>query len=185
MTGNLTCEPRAVPGLRLIGLWWLGVGGILFKGVYLLIILATLVRWPVMDVEKFYDVNARWPRSGEPVFASHWATWDAAHYLYLSEVGYHRHVWSCAFYPLWPLLVRWSAPVFGGSHVVAGMVLSNVFSLLAWLVFYHIVQARWGPKAAGWALVFLVSFPWFAILPVQLHGESVFAAGTGLVVELG
>ena len=129
------------------------------KTVYLLLIFGSLILWQGPDPNKFHAVNARWPRSGEPVFASHFATWDAAHYLSLSEVGYHRGVPSCAFYPLWPLLVRWSAPLFGGSHVVAGMVLSNVCSLLAWLLFYQMTRARWGPRAAGWALVFLMVFP--------------------------
>ncbi len=129
------------------------------KVPYLIVILVCSWHWGDLDSEKFYAVNARWPLEGPPVFASHFATWDAAHYLYLSEVGYHRGVPSCAFYPLWPLLVRWTAPVFGGSHVVAGMVLSNVCSWLAWLLFYQMTRARWGPRAAGWALVFLIVFP--------------------------
>ena len=116
-------------------------------------------RWGNLDMWQFRQVNARWPREGGPVFASHFATWDAAHYLYLSEVGYHPNVPSCAFYPLWPLLVRWSSPVFAGSHVIAGLVLSNLLSLAAWLVFYRLVARRWGKPAADWALVFLVAFP--------------------------
>ena len=112
-----------------------------------------------LDTKKFFQVNARWPREGDPVFASHFATWDAAHYLYLSEVGYQAGAPSCAFYPLWPLLVRWSSPVFAGSHFIAGLVLSNLFSLGAWVLFHRLVARRWGKTAAHWALVFLIAFP--------------------------
>jgi len=134
--------------------WALG-----FKGVYLLAVLGALWLWSDFDAEKFHAVNARWPRAGEPVFASHFATWDAAHYLLLSEVGYAKDVPSCAFYPLGPLLVRGSAPLAGGSHLIAGLVLSNVLSLAAWVLFHRLAARRWGEAAAKWSLVFLIAFP--------------------------
>lgn len=137
------------------------------------ILIGVLSCWTAFDVDKFYAVNARWPREGDPIFASHFATWDAAHYLYLSEVGYQRHVPSCAFYPLWPLLVRWAAPLAGGSHLIAGLVLSNLFSLAAWVLLYERVRRRWGKSVASWALVFLISFP--GSLFFQFHyTESLF-----------
>ncbi|MEK7675814.1 MAG: hypothetical protein AAB676_08285, partial [Verrucomicrobiota bacterium] len=92
---------------KLSRVWWVPT---FFKVGYLLSILVALLLWPDMDVSKFFRVMARWPREGQPIFASHFATWDAAYYLYLSEVGYHAGVPSCAFYPLWPLLVRGFAP---------------------------------------------------------------------------
>ncbi len=100
-----------------------------------------------------------WPRDTEPTSLSHFATWDAAHYLYLSEVGYAEGVRSCAFYPLWPLLMRWAAPLAGGNHLIAGLVLANLFSLAAWVLFHERVRRRWGGGVAGWSLAFLVAFP--------------------------
>lgn len=130
-----------------------------FKATYLAAVLAGVCLWNDFDEGKFYGVMARWPREGGPVFASHFATWDAAHYLYLSEVGYHTGVPSCAFYPLWPLLVRRFAPLVGGSHVLAGVLLANAFSLAAWVLFHGLVARRWGESAANWALIFLIAFP--------------------------
>jgi hypothetical protein len=134
--------------------WLLGL-----KGVYLALVFGAVWFWNDFDTEKFYAVNARWPRESGPVFASHFATWDAAHYLYLSEVGYDAGVPSCAFYPLWPLLVRGFAPLMGRSHVLAGLVLANASSLAAWMLFHRSVARRWGESAANWALVFLIAFP--------------------------
>jgi len=93
--------------------------------------------------------------------------------LYLSQSGYAAGVRSCAFYPLWPLLVRGFAPVLGGSHLLAGLVLANSLSLAAWVGFHRLVSRRWGESAATWALVFLVAFP--GSLFFQFHySESLF-----------
>ena len=143
------------------------------KAAYWAFFLAALWVAPDFDQLKFEAVNARWPREGGPVFASHFATWDAAHYLRLSEVGYAHEVPSCAFYLLWPLLVRWLSPVFGGSHLVTGLVLSNVLSLAAWGLFHRLVARRWGEGAANWSLVFLVACPGALFFQFN-YSESLF-----------
>jgi hypothetical protein len=151
----------------------LGAGLLLFKGAVGLGLLGARGLFGDLDQARFQGVMARWPREGGPVFASHFATWDTAHYLYLSEVGYTQGVPSCAFYPLWPLLARWTASGLGGSHLVAGLVLSNVFSLTGWVLFYERLRRRWGASVAGWALVWLVAFP--GSLFFQFHyTESLF-----------
>ncbi len=132
---------------------------LLLKGGYLLVLLGVAALGDRFDTDMFHRVMARWPHDGEPVFASHLATWDAAHYLSLSERGYQPGTPDCAFYPLWPLLVRWCAPLFDGSHVLTGLALSNVLSLAAWLLFHHLVVRRWGKPVATWALIFLIAFP--------------------------
>ena len=133
---DVNCNAFVVPSRTL--LWVL----IAWKTVYVALLLFVLQLAPNFDRKKFNVVNACWPREGGPIFASHFATWDSAHYLYLSEAGYKRHVPSCAFYPLWPLLVRWCALLAGGSHLIAGLVLSNLFSLAAWVLFYQRARRR-------------------------------------------
>jgi hypothetical protein len=44
------------------------------KAVYLAAVLGAVGLWNGFDTDKFYAVNARWPREGGPVFASHFAT---------------------------------------------------------------------------------------------------------------
>jgi Mannosyltransferase (PIG-V) len=129
------------------------------KAGYLAAVCVALWLWPAMDVAKFYAVMMHWPRTGGPVFASHFATWDAAHYLFLSEVGYGPGVRSDAFYPLWPLLVRWGSALGGGHDVLVGMVLANLLSAAAWVLFHRVTARRFGEAAANWALVWLVVFP--------------------------
>lgn len=146
---------------------------LLVKVAYLAAVYGALRRWGDMDIAMYQSVMQHWPRDGGPVFASHFATWDGAHYLYLSEVGYARGVNSCAFYPLWPLLMRGGSVLTGGSHLVAGMILANVFSLAAWGVLYAVVARRFGEGTAWWTLVWLIAFPG-TLFGQFLYSEPVF-----------
>lgn len=141
---------------QLSRVWWPLAG---FKVGYGLSILAALLLWGDPSLGEFATLRQRWPREGGPTFASHFASWDAGYYLSLSEAGYSPKDEACAFYPLWPLLIRWFSPVTGGSHLIAGLVLANVFSLAAWGLFHRLVARRWGAAAANWSLVFLIAFP--------------------------
>ena len=132
---------------------------LLFKLGYLLAVFLAVRSWPALDSEVFERVHQHWPRQGGPVFATHFATWDTAHYLYLSEVGYSAGVPSCAFYPLWPLLIRAFAVCTGGNHLVSGLILANLFSLAGWWLFYFLVCKRFGARAATFGLLFLLVFP--------------------------
>lgn len=99
--------------------------------------------------------------------------WDGSYYLRLSELGYSKDDSACAFYPLWPLLMRWCAPLFGGSHLLAGWVLANALSLAGWLLFYRLTAARFGTAAARWALALLVAWPG-SLFYQLLYSESLF-----------
>jgi hypothetical protein len=80
-----------------------------FKMAYLGAAAGIVAWWPDMDFEMMWRALQRWPREGDPVFGSHFATWDGAHYLFLSEVGYVAGASSCAFYPLWRFVnFRWA-----------------------------------------------------------------------------
>ncbi|MHB8523715.1 MAG: mannosyltransferase family protein [Limisphaerales bacterium] len=146
---------------------------LLVKVVYLGAIYLALRLWPDMDVAKFYEVMMHWPRTGGPVFASHFATWDAAHYLYLSEAAYAPGVRSCAFYPLWPLFIRWGSLFTGGSDVITGMVLANGLSAAAWVLFHRVVAGRFSESAAHWALAWLIVFPG-SLFYQFIYSEPVF-----------
>ena len=143
------------------------------KAAYLGLLYAALWAWPAFDVKQFYVVMMHWPRSGGPLFASHFATWDAAHYLFLTEVGYGPGARSDAFYPLWPLLLRWCSTVAGGHVVAIGMLLTNGLSAVAWVGFHRVSAARFGESTANWALAWLVLFPG-SLFYQFIYSESVF-----------
>jgi len=152
---------------RLLGI--LAVG----KTVYILLIVIVLRIFPDPDFIQSAAIYKHWPREGGFVFSSHFATWDTAHYLYLSEIGYAKTRSSCAFFPLWPILVRYFSVITSSNHLISGLLLSNIFSLVAWFMFHSNVAKQLGESVANWSLVFLALFP--GSLFYQFHyTESLF-----------
>lgn len=158
---------------RVRDLWAVFVRLAAVKSGYFILLLLSLALWGNLDVRKFYEVRARWPRDRGPIFASHFATWDAAHYLILSENGYEPELPSCAFYPLWPLLVRGTGWLVGGSHWIVGLILANVLSLAGWALFYSLAKRRWGDMTAVAAITYLIAFPGALFFQFN-YSESLF-----------
>jgi hypothetical protein len=103
-------------------------------------------------------------------FISNWLRWDAIHYVRIAAFGYVSPDLS-AFHPLYPLLGRLVAPLMGGSELLALLLVSNVAALLAFVLFYELVDEILGPQVARSALMALVLFPsaFFLFAP---YGES-------------
>lgn len=91
-----------------------------------------------------------------------WANFDGVHYLSIAERGYVQY--EQAFFPFYPLLIRWLAPVFGNNYVLAGMLISNVcfigVLILLWKIVVHTYKKRKdAEKMAKTAVVALLVFP--------------------------
>ncbi len=128
---------------------------LLIKAVYLVLLWGALLAWsPAGPTAEF---RAK----------------DASHYLHLSEAGYSAGDVSCAFYPLWPLFIRWFSIFTGGSHLLSGLLLANAFSLGATLMFFHMVRGHLGDATAWWSLVFLLLYPG-AIFFQLVYTEGLF-----------
>jgi len=146
-------------------------GLICFKTGYFMALAAVLLLWG--DLGEFIRLPQRWTPKAGPGFASHFTGWDAGYYLSLSEQGYRAGDSACAFNPLWPSLVRWFAPLAGGSHLIAGLVLANILSAAGFLVFVSVAGSRFGAPAAKLALLFLLAFPGSLFFQF-VYSESVF-----------
>lgn len=129
------------------------------KAAYHGLLFLALWGWADLDLLRFRGVFRTWPLEGGPDFTTHYGAWDGAHYLYLSTRGYAAGVNSRAFYPLWPLVVRGVSALTGGSHLMMGLVLANLFSLGGWTLFHRVVAGRFGEVVATRALVLMVLFP--------------------------
>lgn len=159
--------------------WWvlfLGLAG--YKVLYLSLVSLAAVFGSGFDYGKADRIQRKWfsdseHGKGRGSVERHYTTWDAEHYLYLAEFGYDKEVKSCAFFPLWPLAIRGGAILAGGSYVVAGVVLANLFSVTGWCLFYGILWRRYGGEVAWWGLCFLVLFPG-SVFYQFLYSESLF-----------
>jgi len=102
------------------------------------------------------------------------STWDAQWYLVLAERGYAAtQQGGAAYYPLWPWLIRWTAPLLGGDHLLAGLLLANGFFLLACALLYRQTAREQGPAVAATSVLLLAAYPGalFYGLP---YSESLF-----------
>jgi hypothetical protein len=136
------------------GPWGIVIGA---KAVLLLAVVAAVLG--VFNLAQFRSAYARWPRAESPTLASRFSTWDAAHYLALSQNGYAAGSRSCAFYPLWPALIHLGALLTGGRPLLAGMVLANALSVVGFWLFYRLVQRHYGAEIGRDALILMLAFP--------------------------
>ncbi|HEV2392147.1 MAG TPA: hypothetical protein VG146_07260 [Verrucomicrobiae bacterium] len=142
------------------------------KAVCLTLIIGSVWLIPALN-QGAYDRCIHWPRDGGPTFATHLATWDAAHYLFLSQSGYQKGSHSCAFYPLWPLLIRVCSYATGHDPFLAGLFLANLLSVAGWMLFHYLVFSSHGLDVANRALVLLLAFPG-ALFFSFIYTESLF-----------
>ncbi len=150
--------------------WAIAGWVILFKAVLLGALGLLLGSYGNYDT--FGNVEVRWPEKGVPVFESHFAAWDGAHYLRLATGGYRAGISSCAFYPAWPMLIRWVSAWVTHPLAVA-MVLGNLFSALATAVFVRTTWTRFGARTARWSAAALLCQPGALFFHVP-YSESLF-----------
>lgn len=102
-----------------------------------------------------------------------WLRWDACWYLRIASVGYSPTDGTTAFFPLYPLLVRWLGPLLGGDHLLAAAVISHTACLLALILLYQITRQELDHECARRAVVYQLVFPtaFFLFAP---YTESLF-----------
>src|SRR3712207_585608 len=109
-----------------------------------------------------------------------WANFDAEHYLNVAASGYWQPplYTSPVFFPLYPLLIRLAALLFGGPISWEGLSVWGVLISLAVLPFalffvYRITEEGWGARAAKGSVLTLAFFP-TAFFFNAVYTESLF-----------
>ena len=112
-----------------------------------------------------------------PAFLPLWYTWDAQHYVeiamdwYTSSTANERNL-QIVFFPLYPLLIKIVA-FFVGSHVVAGLLVSNLAFAGAAIYIYKLTRLDYDEDDSWRALVYLAIFPTAYFLHA-IYTESLF-----------
>lgn len=89
-----------------------------------------------------------------PTWVSSLASFDGIHYLLIAKQGYSQ--WEQAFFPLYPLLIRFFS-LITSNYLIAALLISNI-SFGIGLFFFQKLLKEWKIKSA-WPLFFLLSFP--------------------------
>ncbi|MEK6275253.1 MAG: mannosyltransferase family protein [Actinomycetota bacterium] len=103
-----------------------------------------------------------------------WARWDSIFFLRIAEHGYeHLSRSATAFFPLYPAIVGVVGRVFFGHYVLAGIVVSIVAGLGAFVLFYRLAETRLGAEGARRAVLYLAVFP-MALFFQAVYTESLY-----------
>ena len=111
-----------------------------------------------------------------------WSHWDGEHYVMLAMGGYlnpPENV-SPAFFPLYPMLLRTTAELFGGpvskeALSVCGPLLSLILLPFALYFLYQLALDGWGERVARGSVLALAFFPTAFFLNAA-YTESLFLA---------
>ncbi len=114
-----------------------------------------------------------------------WSHWDGEHYVALAAGGYLQPPGnvSPAFFPLYPLVVRSFAELFGGPLSLGALSVWGVLISLAALPFalyfvYRITEEGWGERVAQLTVLTLAFFPTTFFFN-SAYTESLFLALSG------
>lgn len=108
--------------------------------------------------------------------------WDAAWYSHLVTLGYPNHHGvpgaqkALAFFPLLPILARWTSSVTPLTPAGAGIVVSLIAGALAILLIWQVVDGISGSAAADRACSVLAFFPG-AVVFSMAYSEGLLVAG--------
>ena len=106
-----------------------------------------------------------------PQFIWQWANFDGVHYLRIIKEGYLSQN-SQAFFPLFPIIVRFTGSLTG-NYLFTGLILNSLFFLLALYFFYKLIRLDYTDKVAKSTLLFLLLFP-ASFFFASIYTESFF-----------
>jgi len=109
-------------------------------------------------------------------FVEPWFRWDTGWYVFIAHEGY-AHPESIIFPPLYPALIRLSAPVVGGDYVISALVISTLSMFTAFVLLYKIAAVDFGDAVAAQTLILISAYP-VAFYLVAGYTESLFLALT-------
>ena len=98
--------------------------------------------------------------TGLPHFIWSFGNFDGVHYLRIAKDGY-VYQYTQAFFPLYPLLIKFVAFLTFGNFLIAGLLISNIAFFFALVIFHKLVNKYHGGKIAFWSCLFLLTFPEF------------------------
>jgi Mannosyltransferase (PIG-V) len=118
-----------------------------------------------------------WPASevtpGWHNLVTAWERFDGLWFLRIATEGYVDGDGSAAFFPLYPLLIRFVSPVLGGHPLAAAFLISHAAAFGAMVVLYFLTASEWDERVARRTVLYLAVFPtsFFLLSP---YSESLY-----------
>lgn len=158
--------------------------------------LATRVALTLIGVTGFKLMTSleEWPypwKYIEPLWLDIWSLWDSGWYLEIARFGYSLErisdlpkfveagQYNYAFFPLYPLLMRWVGLVLGSPYI-GGLIVSNVCMILACLFLYKLVMDQENDQAVA-----LRAVKYLFLMPAAFVFTGIFSESMFLMLLLG
>jgi hypothetical protein len=92
-------------------------------------------------------------------FINPWFQWDTLSYMEISILGYNDHSSSIAYMPLYPMLIRLTAPLLGNNHLAAALLISSLAFIAVLILLYELVADIYDSKLAVRTVLAFLVFP--------------------------
>jgi len=110
------------------------------------------------------------------------AAWDGGWYLAIAQHGY-QELQHTALFPLYPLLVRYTAALLGGNLLTVGFLISNLSFLAALHVLYRLAAEHFDERVAKRAILLIGVYP-MGLFYHAVYTESLTLLATSLFFYL-
>jgi hypothetical protein len=110
--------------------------------------------------------------------ANLFARWDTFFYYSIATTGYNWNpvlftYQNVVFFPLYPLLMRWSGMLIGGHPMIAGLIISLSAFAGGLALLYRLAVLELGEEYASRVVLLLSAFP-YALFFSAIYTESLF-----------
>lgn len=142
----------------------------LFFGTRLLLLAGTYFSYILFPVPPHLYPNTA---VDVPGLLNSWDRWDAQRYVHVAQYGYQT-LYDTPFFPLFPLLMKGLALLFGNQgYPAAGILISNAALLGTLFVLYQLAIDTLGDRAGRRTILYLCIFP-TAFFFFAAYNESLF-----------
>ncbi len=122
--------------------------------------LVILLSQKVIPYLGFFPYKDRLPGYNLPSWLSSLANFDGIYYISIARHGYSQY--EQAFFPLYPMLIKFLTPLFLNNQLLTGIIISNVLFLLGLFVFYRYLKLILSDSIQFYpilSILFLLVFP--------------------------
>ena len=121
-------------------------------------VILSIVANKVLSYEpSFPYAKQKLPGYDLPQFLYSFANFDGIHYLTIAEKGYLGTALIAAFFPIYPILIRFFNYFFH-NQLLSALILSQIFSFTSLLSFYYLVKNDYQKKVATIGTILLATF---------------------------
>ncbi len=96
--------------------------------------------------------------SGLPHFFWSFGNFDGVHYLGIAQ-HFYAYQYTQAFFPLYPILIKFASYLTLGNYVLAGLIISNLAFAVGIIIFYKLIKKMYSENTALWSCLLMLSFP--------------------------